>query len=239
MSDELLKRAGELALERALAEWKRDVVDPPRRSLNDPLFDDDRKAIDDYIRNGAQLGGVSNPGKFVYQKDGDYEWCGAFHAHCWEPFIQPDLRQLYWPSTYRLDCYGRYVAGFSSANAKATAAKYPRPAADGRKYLKLTATSKPADVEAFGPRPGDILLVGFAPGYGYGSHVTLVERWDPVASVLHTIEGNATGIGPDGSRRQGVIKHQRPLGTPAPAKTYHALRLIRPGINDVIPGSVK
>jgi hypothetical protein len=239
MSDELLKRAGEVALERALAEWRRDVVDPPRRSLNDPLFDDDRKAIDGYIRNGAQLGGVANPGKFVYQKDGDYEWCGAFHAHCWEPFIQPDLRQLYWPSTYRLDCYGRYVAGFSSANAKATAAKYPRPVADGRKYLKLTAASKPADVEAFGPRPGDILLVGFAPGLAYGSHVTLVERWDPVASVFHTVEGNATGVGPKGTRVQGVIKHQRPLGTLTPAKTYHALRLVRPGINDLIPGSVK
>jgi hypothetical protein len=236
--DDLLKKAGEIALERALAEWKRDIVDPPRRSINDPLFDEDRKAIDGYIRNGAQLGGVSAPRTFVYQKDGDYEWCGAFHAHCWEPFIQPDLRQLYWPSTYRLDCYGRYVAGFSSANAKATAAKYPRPSADGRKYLKLTATSKPADVEAFGPRPGDILLVGFSTGTAYGSHVTLVERWDPDASVFHTIEGNATGIGPKGTRIQGVIKHQRPLGTTNPARTYHALRLVRPGINDLIPGSL-
>lgn len=233
-AETILKEAGERAIERALAAWRRDIVDPPSKSLRDPAFESDRTEIDSYIRNGVLMGGVQNPKSFKYTKDGDYEWCGAFAAHCWEPFVQPDLRQLYFPSTYRLDCYGRYVAGFQTPNAQAVARKYPRPTEGERKYLKLNHMSSINEVNDFDPRSGDILLVGTSNGPSYGAHITLIERWDPMTKVFHTIEGNGTGLGPDGKRRQGVVRAQRPLGGPMPARNYHALRIIRPGINDLI-----
>lgn len=231
--DLILKESGERAIERGLAAWSRDIIDPPSRSINDSNFDSDRAEIDSYIRNGLLLGGTQNPKTFKYEKDGDFEWCGAFAAHCWEPFVAADLRRLYFPSTYRLDCYGRYVAGFQTANAKDVWSRFPKPAQGERKYARLNSMSTVEDVEKFGPRAGDILLVGTSTGLAYGAHITLVERWDPVAKVFHTIEGNGTGIGPDGKRRQGVVKAQRPLGGPNPSRNYHALRLVRPGINDI------
>jgi hypothetical protein len=232
--DLILKQAGERAVERALAAWSRDIIDPPGKSLNDSAFDSDRTEIDSYIRNGVLLGGTQNPKSFKYTKDGDYEWCGAFAAHCWEPFITPELRQLYFPSTYRLDCYGRYIAGFQTPNAQAVWKKYPKPTEGARAYLKLNSLSTPSIVTDFGARPGDILLVGTSTGAAYGVHVTLIERWDPDNKMFHTIEGNGTGIGPDGKRRQGVVKAQRPLGSQTPNKSYHALRIIRPGITDFV-----
>jgi hypothetical protein len=231
-NDSVLRQAGERALERAIAAWNRDIIDPPSQSIRDVQFDPDRAEIDGYIRNAVLLGGVQYPKVFRYTKDGDYEWCGAFAAHCWEPFIHADLRQLYFPSTYRLDCYGRYVAGFQTPNAQAVAKKYSKPAEGARKHMKLSHTSKVEEVNAFAPRAGDILLVGTSNGPAYGAHVTLVEKWDPHTKVFHTVEGNGTGLGPDGKRRQGVVRAERPLGSASPTKLYHALRLIRPGITD-------
>lgn len=232
--DFILKSAGERAIERAVAAWQRDIIDPPSRSLRDPAFEPDRVEIDSYIRHGVLMGGVQNPKSFKYTKDGDYEWCGAFAAHCWEPFIQPDLRQLYFPSTYRLDCYGRYLAGFQTPNAQGIAKKYPKPVAGERKYLRLSHLSSVDEVNDFSPQAGDILLVGTSNGPAYGSHVTLIEKWDPQQKMFHTIEGNGTGLGPDGKRRQGVVKALRPLGVAMPTRNYHALRVIRPGITDMI-----
>jgi hypothetical protein len=232
--DLVLKQAGERALERGLAAWNRDIIDPPRQSIRDSAFDSDRAEIDGYVRNAVLLGGVQYPKIFKYTKDGDYEWCGAFAAHCWEPFVQPDLRQLYFPSTYRLDCYGRYMAGFQTPNAQAIAKKYSRPEVGARKHIRLTHTSTAEEVNVFAPRAGDILLVGTSNGPAYGAHVTVIERWDPTAKVFHTVEGNGTGVGPDGKRRQGVVKAVRPLGSTTPTRTYHALRIIRPGITDMI-----
>lgn len=238
MDDRHLKAAGESAYWTAVFEWGKDVVDPPRKSLYDPLFDDDRKIIDGYIRDGVLLGGVSNPRTFVYTRDNDYEWCGAFAAWAWKPFIQNDLRKLYWASTFRLDCYGRYVAGFKTQNAINVAAKYSKHDPVPRKYMQITPNTSVAAIDGFGPRRGDILLVGTSTGLDYGTHVTLVDRWDASQKVFHTVEGNATGLGPKGDRRQGVVKQVRPLHSATPAKEYHAIRLIRPGSNDLIESSV-
>jgi hypothetical protein len=232
--DFILKSAGERALERGLAAWNRDIIDPPGRSLNDPAFDSDRTEIDSYIRNGLLLGGTQNPKTFRYSKDGDYEWCGAFAAHCWEPFVHPDLRQLYFPSTYRLDCYGRYLSGFKTPNAIKILERFPKQAVGGRKHIRISHETPVETVNSFGPRAGDILLVGTSTGPGYGAHITIVERWDPATKMFHTVEGNGTGLGPDGKRRQGVVKALRPLGGANPARLYHALCLIRPGINDLV-----
>jgi len=74
-------------------------------------------------------------------------------------------------------------------------------------------------------RPGDILVVKNASGgKWYGDHVTLVERVDPAAGLIHTIEGNARGwvVGaPKGSAthtREGVIRRTRPIGRPSRAR---------------------
>lgn len=235
VDDRHLLAAGDAAVKVALKEWDKDIIDPPRKSLYDPTFDDDRKAIDGYIREGVLLGGVQNPKTFVYKRDGDYEWCGAFAAYAWKDFIHADIRQLYWPSTYRLDCYGRYVAGFKTKNAVSVAKKYkkeddPIP----RKYLQITPKTTPEQIEEFGPRRGDILIVGTRPGLDYGTHVTLVIRWDPALKVFFTIEGNATGEGPVyGSRRQGVVTQKRPLHAERPHVEYGAIGLLRPGSRDI------
>lgn len=74
-------------------------------------------------------------------------------------------------------------------------------------------------------RPGDILVVKNARGgKWYGDHVTLVERVDPAAGLIHTIEGNARGwvVGaPKGSEthtREGVIRRTRPIGRASRAR---------------------
>lgn len=234
----MLEDIGRRVVQRALAAWERDIMDPPRHSLGDPSFDADRAYIDGFIRDDLRLGGVKDPATFRYRRDGDYEWCGAFAGHAWAPYLAPELLQLYFPSTYRLDCFGRYLPGFATKNARSIAARWHRPVDSGyaRRYLRLTAKSVVEDVAAFEPRAGDILLVGTRPGLSYGSHVCLVERWDPKDKVFHTVEGNATGRGPRGDRRQGVVRQVRPLGTARPREQSHALRLIRPGLFDLVEG---
>ena len=43
-----------------------------------------------------------------------------------------------------------------------------------------------------------------------GEHICVVERVDFDAKLVHTVEGNARGIGPDGEVFEGVIKRTRP-----------------------------
>lgn len=236
--NEKLKYAGEEVVRRSMSEWLKDIVDPPRSSRGgrhpkEEIFQRSREAVDGYIREGVLMGGVSNPTTFKYMFDGDYEWCGAFAAKMWEPFIHGDIRQLYWPSTYRLDCYGKYAVGFSTENARRVHSKYPRPALGKREMMILNSKTTPGDVDEWGPQAGDILIVGFNPGMRFGTHICIVEGWDSGGSMFHTIEGNATGWGPDTSVRRGVIKHRRPVGSSNPRREYHAMRLIRPGFNDL------
>jgi hypothetical protein len=205
-----LELAGKDAFQMAATYWAADVFDP---ATGDRSGDAMRckGEIGKMIRERG-LGWTWEPE--VYAGDGTFEWCGAFAAACWRD-VKPELRKLYFASTYRLDRYASYQPAFGEENV-----------GKGRLYGKLDehTTRLP-----FVPRAGDILTIGPA-GSGYGKHICLVEYFDDEKLMFHTIEGNGTGLGPKGERQQGVVRAQRPLG----GKGWHARRLIRPSIADLV-----
>lgn len=236
-----LEEAGRIALRTAVEAWERGIVDPPRRGTGDEAS---RQFIDAIGRTEA---GTAQGGK-PYLRDGDREWCGDFAAYCWAPAgLSLELRSLYFPSTFRLDCYARYVAAFTGLSKREPGimARFARLAecADPdhaladcqyhRRYMRLDAQTTVKDVFRFRPRAGDILIVGGA-SPSYGTHICIVEAFDANRRVFHTIEGNATGVQPDGQTRQGVVRQQRPLGSKVGGVGYHARRLIRPALGDLI-----
>jgi hypothetical protein len=215
--------AGELAIAEARRLFALDVWDPPR--------DDDREVAERWRDEITAL--VSSPAGLGwtwegrYAGDGDFEWCGAFASRCWGVAGLPlAARRTWWASCYRLQRWASY---------RAIDAKTPNPAppagAPRRLCVELTEASHqlPAGVEA---RPGDVLIVGGA-GSGPGRHITVVESFD--GEVFRTIEGNGVGLGPDGKRRQGIVRARRPLGLRAGQgpQTYHARWLIRPAATDL------
>jgi hypothetical protein len=219
-----LEEAGVIAVCEAKLEWLKNIVDlPPAGATN---YETCRKAIDDMIRSKRGL-------DWSWQKGyrDNYEWCGAFAAYAWRAAgLKRDLRYHFWSSTYRLDLFGSYEPFDTVKN----------PAPDGcprRQMVELDEHSGPMDARfAFDdpPRPGDILLVG-GKGTAYGKHVTVVESFDESSGVFTTLEGNATGAGPSGGVRHGVIRTQRKVGllSSLPPTTYHARRLIRPALVDL------
>ena len=155
----------------ALAEWRIGVQEPPAGG-----------AVG-LARIRAYIDGIGGPGD-RYHADGDYEWCGAFAAHCLirggvQPFtvaqkMPPELGGL--GSVYRADCLAR-VGGATRITA-------------ARDLL-----------------PGDVMIVGRL-GRGRGEHITLVEE-SLSDSGLMTIEGNASGGLPDGRWAEGVVRRTR------------------------------
>lgn len=231
-----LRDAGQRALSTALALWHNLVRDPPRRSLHDRQYDEDRRIIDALIRTPVGLNWPRCSDEVeAYRFDGDYEWCGAFAARCWRAAgLDPMLATIYFSSTYRLDMYGRERLAFASKREKALVARLGGKC----EYLQLDDDSTPDDVAAFAPRAGDILLVGsesYEDRMPYGTHVTIVESFDAAASTFLTVEGNATGELGNRQHGQGVVKQARPLGMPANGTrhTYIARRLIRPPLSDL------
>lgn len=217
-----LVTAGQHALATARDLWARRIVDPPRSTWRDPAWDESRLAIDSMIRGPGGLGwSRCSPLLREYRRDGDYEWCGAFAAACWRAAgLDPELARMYWSSTYRLDRYGsRRVAFWTPGELRLR----KRLTGEGRAYLRVGPETTLEEVERWGPRAGDILLVDTVGGWSYGHHVTIVERMDGV--LAHTVEGNATGTGPDGSTYQGVIRRTRDLST--------WRRFIRPALLDL------
>lgn len=207
--------AGRVALSAGLMVWARGIQDPTRKAWSDPAFASDRRFIDQIIRTPLGLD-WRRCSTFTaeYRWDGDFEWCGAFAAYCWgQAGLSLDVRRRYWSSTYRLDRYGRHKRAFAEAV----------PVVDPphrRRHLAIDGDAH--EVDEWGPRAGDVLIVH---GRSYGQHITIVERWDPVACVFETVEGNATGRGPKGERFQGVVRQTRPLSV--------CRRLIRPGLCDL------
>lgn len=202
--------AGQFALDTALAEWRRRVVDPPRKTWDDPAWAPSRARIDGYIRGPGGLGwSRCSLTVAAYRRDGDFEWCGAFAAHAWRAAgLDPELARIYWSSTYRLDRYGRRKVAFGTPRELRL-----RRRLDGRvrSCLVVAPETTLEDVERWMPRAGDVLLVDTTGAWGYGHHVTLVERVE--GATAFTVEGNATGRGPDGSTYQGVIRRERPMST--------------------------
>ena len=73
------------AVERGLAEWELNVVDPSKR-------------IDTYIRS---MDGIGWNWEKEYVKNRQFAWCGAFAAFCWTS-VRFKIRQKIFPSCYRL-----------------------------------------------------------------------------------------------------------------------------------------
>lgn len=224
-SQDWLRDAGQIALCAAKRTWLRDIIDLPQKGTSSyaPCL----RAIDDMIRSNSGLG-------WSWQAPylDNFEWCGAFACSAWRAAgLSLALGKTYFASTYRLDRYGSYDIAFEGT---------PNPAPDvgpRRKRIELDEHSGPLDpyfAPDDPPRAGDLLLVG-GKRTGYGKHVTLVESYDAASGTFTTLEGNATGPGPGGGTRHGVIRGRRPVGLKGSeaATTYHARRLIRPAPADL------
>lgn len=214
-----LAAAGQAAIDEALRLWRFDIIDP-KRSDKSGRASLSRDRIEDMIRSCGW------DWELPYAGDGDLEWCGIFAGHCWRAAIPQATLRTWLPSTYRLDRWASYSRMEQHRNAP------PATPAPMRVYVKLDADSKTIHVA---PRAGDILLVGPEDAAkAYGVHVCMVERYDPDEQMFYTVEGNATGLGPTGERRQGVVRAKRPLGA-RKGHSYIARRLIRPAVSDLTP----
>lgn len=236
---DVLEEAGRAALAAAVGAWERNIVDPLRR-----VGDDESRAFIDAI---ARTPAGTNSGGARYRRNGDREWCGDFAAYCWGAAgLALELREIYFASTFRLDCYGRYAEAFKGISKRepGVRARWPKPEPvdERRLYMQLDAKTTVAEIfHAFRPRAGDILIVGVDPALhrgreqdrppAFGTHVTIVESFDANRRIFNTIEGNATGLLPDGRVVQGVVRQQRALGSRG--DIMHARRLIRPSIHDL------
>ncbi len=193
--------------------WKLDIYDP-RRSDKSAAANASRKQID------AMLKAAGWTWEIPYLGDGQVEWCGIFAATCWRAAgLDPKWLAKYWASTYRLDLWAHYRS-FDDAHPN------PKPPSDHRLCAELNAysTSLP-----FTPQPGDVLMIGDG-SPAMGDHICLVDSYDHDTRTFQTIEGNGTGVGPNGKRLQGVVRAERKLG----GHGYCARRLIRPGFGDLL-----
>lgn len=206
--ESLVAAAGLVAAQEAERLWRLDVIDP-RRDDRSEQAERSRVLIAQFIHEGL---GWTDPAE--YEGDGDFSWCGAFAAFCWrEAGALPEVRKHHFASTRRLDKW----AGSSPAEDPVT-----------RRRLVLNATVSDADLAAFAPRPGDLLLVGGADS-PHGSHIGLLTRFDPATKTFTSIEGNGFGEGPNTARpREGLVLVARRLepGT-------RLLRILRPGLRDL------
>lgn len=168
---------------RALDAWHDGILEPGQPAIGGATPRPD--IISEFIRGPLGIGwGWEKP----YQKNGDFEWCGAFAAWCLGDAIKSDDRLRIMPSAYRLH----------------------RAAAAGHTGLRRLA---PGDA-----MPGDVLVVRYARGgEPWGDHICMVERVDRSAGLIHTVEGNARGWvtgaakGDPDACREGVIRRTRPL----------------------------
>lgn len=217
---------GQIAVLQGKILWLTDVTDLP--SQTSPDYARCQSVIDRMYRTPAGINWYWRP---PYQMN-KFEWCGAFAAYCWAMAgLALKSRYSYFSSTYRLDCWPQYIDYDPSApNPKPAQGPY-------RMMIELTEKSTPrAAVFSDGsvPRAGDIVMMGMADS-DYGTHIGVVESFDPATGIFTTIEGNGTAAGPRGNRQHGVVRAQRMIGIPTglPPQTYHIRRVIRPAPADL------
>ena len=219
---DLLTAAGEIAAGEAERLWRLDIVDPPSRATAWQLH---REHIDRFIRSPLGLG---------WSWDKPYEmvgtgrqWCLAFVMACWSRAglgLKPH-RYSFGSSTFRVDQWARY------GSFEGVSAGKPPTGVKPRMIIELDEFSTAADCvfpDGTAPRAGDIVLVGDGMPK-YGDHGTIAAAYDPITGVFDTFEGNATGAGPRGNRRHGVIKARRAVG----GRGYAVRRVVRPSIADL------
>lgn len=206
--------AGERAVAEALRLWNLDVYDPPR-SDHSERAKKCRAVIDEIlIASGWRW-------EVPYLGDGQVQWCGLFAAACWRKAgINPALLATFWASTLRLDAWarGKHWNG--------------RPAGGPRPFVRLDSSSTPEDCrlsDSSLPKTGDIVIVGDGKP-AEGDHIALCESYDALNGVFRTISGNGGGIGPTGTRRQGIVKTDYRIGGPG----YCVRAVMRPLPGDLL-----
>lgn len=211
-----LELAGRAALMQAEHLWHMDVYDP-KPSDRTPRADASRKVIDS-ILTAAGWGW-----RVPYAGDGvGPEWCGLTVAACWRAAgINPWWLATYFASTFRLDTWARYE-NFDD--------KHPNRRPITGPYRLLSCMNTVSEGPSFVPCAGDILMIGDGMPE-FGDHICLVESYDADKRVFSTYEGNGVGLGPDGKRRQGIVRGERHVG----GSGYCARRLIRPAPSDLLP----
>jgi hypothetical protein len=213
-TDDELAEAGRNAVIEGLRLWHLDVIDPKAADRTDRA-EASRKVIDEILTAGGWTWQVP------YKGDGQVEWCGLFVAACWRAAgIDPKWLATFFASTYRLDTWARYRSFGDKPNKKP---------AEGPYRLVVDLTPQSTDLP-FPARPGDILMIGDG-SPAAGDHICLVTRYDHERRSFETVEGNGSGLGPDGKRRQGIVTGRRSLG----GEGYCARRLIRPAPSDIEP----
>lgn len=196
---------GRLAIDRAEEEWQQGVTETPGGFAR----------IDQYIRGkdglgwgSVEVGPGARPG-IPYHANGCFQWCGAFAAWAWSTHIPPKIRRECFPSTVRLWewAHGLRLPGTFAGK------------------FQITDPGKPL---AWPIMPGDILVIERGDGGRvWGDHITICR--DPVGYSVLTVEGNATGVLPDGSRSEGVVHRERFLPGHQPAGTQAFIRwILRP-----------
>lgn len=74
--------------------------------------------------------------------------------------------------------------------------------------------------------PGDVVLIDWA-GVNDADHITMCKSWD--GKTLTTVEGNASGLGPDGKRRRdAVVERKLDLTKPAERRLVYGVGRMSP-----------
>jgi len=211
--------AGRAAAAEGLRLWHLDVRDPSARSLvqGDPEAMRWRTVIDELHKSAGWGGSTPYPGDKVGE-----QWCGFFAAHCWRAAgLDPKWLASFFASTIRLQAWGQYAPWGTKANPP------PAKGAPRRLVARLGRESKPADLP-FTPREGDIVVVGDG-SPAAGDHITIATGVDLARGIIHTVEGNGSGNGPDGKSRHGIVVAERPIGGPG----YCVRWIYRPAPSDL------
>lgn len=221
-----------IALGAADEDWCRPVID----RKGHPGLD----RIDEMIRSEQRGLGWTWERPYTPQR---YQWCGAA-VGAW--YAEAGLHLLWryrcCSSVERLEAWARYRS-YMDGWSHPTRCKLPggtelglrdlHRATGGERMLQHVRAGKPLE---WTPQPGDIALVGpEGPGHPHGKHVTLVVDW--AGDYARTIEGNAGGTLPDGSRcPDGVVRAARELPGAGREKSYTIRTIIRPALADFLPG---
>lgn len=224
-----VEAAGKLAMARLHALWALNIHDP-RHTDKSAEADRWRKVILDIIVNGGGWRWVER-----YRGDGasgNEQWCGFTQAKAWELWIDEDTRRTWWASCYRLDKWASYSDLVMGEGASRRVTPNPRPArGPHRGYWKLDEHSKGLP-DGYAFQVGDLALVGDGIP-DYGDHVVGLVGYDEKRRMFSTLEGNGVGRRADGTRGQGIVKAERPIGR-RKAGDYHVRRIIRPAPGDLL-----
>jgi hypothetical protein len=203
-----LQLAGERALQAAEQMFALDVYDPSPHDQSAKAIAS--RTVIDHILTQAGWG-FSTP-----YSGPEPQWCGLFAATCWRAAgINPKWLPTYWASTYRLALWAQY---------RDFDAKHPNPQpplSDGRRFY---SDLRKGDVA---PRLGDVVIVGDGTP-PVGDHITVCSGYDEKTGTVSTIGGNGVGLGPDGKRREGIVRRDF-----KPGDAFKPLWLVRPAFEDL------